>query len=83
MAANPPRYEAFISYRHVPADEAAAKRVQHALEGFRIPRALRRDERRSLGRLFRDEDELKTSSPQARRSRRRSLAPCATPASSS
>ena len=61
MAANPPRYEAFISYRHVPADEAAAKRVQHALEGFRIPRALRRDERRSLGRLFRDEDELPAS----------------------
>lgn len=62
MAANPPRYEAFISYRHVPADEAAAKRVQHALEGFRIPRALRRDGRRSLGRLFRDEDELPASS---------------------
>lgn len=62
MADSPSRYEAFISYRHAPADAAAAKRVQRALEGFRIPRTLRHDARRSLGKLFRDADELPASS---------------------
>lgn len=62
MADDSPRYEAFISYRHAPADSEAAKRVQRVLEGFRIPRALRRDGRRSLGKLFRDSDELPASS---------------------
>ncbi len=56
-------YEAFISYRHQDADRAVAKRLQRYLEGFRIPRQLatgRTDKR--LGKLFRDEDELPTSS---------------------
>lgn len=51
-------YEAFISYRHTPADTAVAKRVQRALEGFRIPRPLRDGARASLGLSFRDADEL-------------------------
>lgn len=56
------RYEAFISYRHTGADVAAAKRVQRALEGFRIPKELReRAGRKRLGKLFRDEDELAAS----------------------
>lgn len=62
MADAAPRYEAFISYRHAPEDAAAARRVQRALEGFRIPRALRRGGGRSLGKLFRDADELPVSS---------------------
>lgn len=52
------RYEAFISYRHTPIDMAVAQRVQHALEGFRVPRPLRDGTRTSLGRCFRDADEL-------------------------
>lgn len=56
------RYEAFISYRHASADIAAAKRVQRALEGFRIPNELRdKAGRKRLGKLFRDEDELAAS----------------------
>ena len=62
MADAAPRYEAFISYRHAPEDAAVARRVQRALEGFRIPRALRRGGGRSLGKLFRDADELPVSS---------------------
>lgn len=58
MSENAPVYEAFISYRHTPADTAIAKRVQKALEGFRIPRSLRNDDRKSFGRCFRDADEL-------------------------
>ena len=56
-------YEAFISYRHVEPDRTVAKRLQRYLENFRIPRHLesgRSDKR--LGKLFRDEDELPTSS---------------------
>ena len=62
MADAAPRYEAFISYRHASEDAAAARRVQRALEGFRIPRTLRRGGGRSLGKLFRDADELPASS---------------------
>ena len=62
MAEAAPRYEAFISYRHASEDAAAARRVQRALEGFRIPRTLRRGGGRSLGKLFRDADELPASS---------------------
>lgn len=56
------RYEAFISYRHASTDIATAKRVQRALEGFRIPNELRDEAgRKRLGKLFRDEDELAAS----------------------
>ena len=61
MAASLPCYEAFISYRHASADTATAKRIQRALEGFRIPKALRQGARCSLGKLFRDADELPAS----------------------
>lgn len=56
-------YEAFISYRHIPRDTEIARQIQRHIEGFRIPRELQTAERgRRLGRLFRDEDELPTSS---------------------
>jgi len=56
-------YEAFISYRHVEPDGQVARCVQRRLEGFSIPRQLRKEDGpKRLGRLFRDEDELPTSS---------------------
>lgn len=56
-------YEAFISYRHLPHDHEVAVRLQRAIEGFRIPKALRTDpDRKRLGKLFRDEDELPIAS---------------------
>lgn len=54
-------YEAFISYRHTHADRALARRVQRRIEGYRIPRELRKDGEKNLGKCFRDEDELPTS----------------------
>ena len=56
-------YEAFISYRHRDVDRKVARRLQRRLEGYRIPQhiATERSERR-LGKLFRDQDELPTTS---------------------
>lgn len=52
-------YSAFISYRHLPADIAAAKAVQRALETYRVPADIRkRTGRKKLNRCFRDQDEL-------------------------
>lgn len=55
-------YEAFISYRHLERDRAVAVRIQRHLEGLRIPKGVQRDGKARLGKLFRDEDELPTSS---------------------
>lgn len=58
-----PEYRAFISYRHRPLDIAAAKAVQSKLETFRIPSYIsKKDGIKKLGRCFRDQDELPTSS---------------------
>ena len=52
-------YSAFISYRHLPADIAAAKAVQRALETYRIPADIRKKTGvKKLNRCFRDQDEL-------------------------
>lgn len=52
-------YSAFISYRHLPLDMAAARAVQQALETWRIPRDIRqRTGVNKLNRCFRDQDEL-------------------------
>lgn len=57
----PCRYEAFISYSHTEYDARVAREVQRFIEGFHIPRALQEQAGRSrLGKVFRDEDELKT-----------------------
>ena len=53
------RYRAFMSYSH--ADEAAARWLQRALEGYRPPAALRAERKDLPARLypvFRDRDEL-------------------------
>ena len=57
-------YEAFISYRHLPRDRAIAIRLQKALEGMHVPKEIQRanDAPKHLGKLFRAEDELPTSS---------------------
>lgn len=55
----PRRYRAFISYSH--ADEAAARWLQRALEGYRLPASLRQSKPGLPPRLypiFRDRDEL-------------------------
>ena len=56
-------YEAFISYRHRELDRTVAMKIQRAVEGFRIPKQLQEAAgKQRLGKCFRDEDELPTSS---------------------
>ena len=55
-------YIAFVSYRHLPLDMDTAKRLHRRIEHYVIPKDLRRDGRKKLGLVFRDQDELPTSS---------------------
>ena len=55
------RYDAFISYRHLPLDKAVAKRLQTLLERTRPPRGLVCRNTQRISRIFRDESELPTS----------------------
>ena len=56
-------YNAFISYRHSEKDSAVAAEVQHQLEHFHIPRAIRKSTGVSkISRLFRDKEELPITS---------------------
>jgi len=55
-------YKAFISYRHLPLDTEIAKKMHRRIEHYIIPRALRKDGKKKLGYVFRDQDELPTSS---------------------
>jgi len=56
-------YRAFISYRHLPLDRAVAVRLHRMLERYKIPAPYRETAKESrLGRIFRDEDELKLTS---------------------
>ena len=54
------RYRAFISYSQ--KDKRHARRIQQALENFRLPRGIDADgvdaKTRKLGRFFRDDDEM-------------------------
>ena len=54
-------YNAFISYRHKPADIRVATEVQRALERFHIPKAVRQNQKGQM-KLFRDKDELPITS---------------------
>ena len=55
-------YVAFISYRHVDRDTDLAKRIQSAIEAYRLPRGVNSPAAsRKLGRVFRDQDELPAS----------------------
>lgn len=59
--ATPYEYAAFISYRHLSRDQEVAKRVQRAIEAFKMPRGASAGGARKLGKCFRDEDELPAS----------------------
>ncbi len=57
------RYEAFISYRHVPQDSKIAKEIQDRLERFRIPSSVRKQYGTDrINRIFRDQEELEVTS---------------------
>ena len=55
------KYDAFISYRHLPLDKAVAKRLQELLERIKPPRGLECKNTKKISRIFRDESELPTS----------------------
>ena len=57
------KYNAFISYRHHPADTACAKAVQQGLEHFVIPKAIRENYHiNKIEKVFRDEEDLEITS---------------------
>lgn len=59
MAAEPNRYAAFISYRHMPRDRLWAMRVMRDLETYRTAKALQAQAYPDrIAHLFRDEDEI-------------------------
>lgn len=56
-------FDAFISYRHAELDSAVAGYLQKALERYKIPREIQKKcGKRSLRRIFRDEEELGAAS---------------------
>jgi len=55
-------YIAFISYRHTPLDMKVAKTLHSVIEQYRVPKAYRRDGKKRLGVVFRDQEELPVSS---------------------
>lgn len=55
------RYDAFISYRHLPLDMAVAQKLQTLLETYRPPKNLTGLKRNRIKRVFRDQSELPTS----------------------
>ena len=56
-------YKAFISYRHAELDTRVAVEIQNRIERYIIPGSIRRELGiRSIGRVFRDKDELPSTS---------------------
>ena len=56
-------YSAFISYKHAPADIAAASEIQKRLERYHVPAAIRKKTGKDkIGRIFRDKEELPITS---------------------
>ncbi|MDR0433752.1 MAG: toll/interleukin-1 receptor domain-containing protein, partial [Gracilibacteraceae bacterium] len=57
------QYDAFISYRHGELDGLVAEKLHKMLETYRLPRAIARQTgKKKLARVFRDREELPTSS---------------------
>lgn len=52
------QYKAFISYRHKPLDIKVATRLHQLIEHYVIPASLRKNGEKTVGRVFRDQDEL-------------------------
>ena len=63
------KYTAFISYRHKPIDIAVATRLHRLLERYTVPKALRKEGQKHLGKVFRDRDELSLDSDLTQRLR--------------
>jgi len=60
---NPLKFDAFISYRHSELDKTIAEKLHKMLETYRIPGPVaKRYGKKKLGRVFRDREELPTSS---------------------
>lgn len=59
-------YEAFISYRHGDLDQFTAEKLHKMLETFRVPKIasekVKKQEKKTIQRVFRDKDELPISS---------------------
>ena len=55
------KYDAFISYRHLPQDKAVAIQLQKLLEGYKPPKNGTYTNANKITRLFRDESGLPTS----------------------
>lgn len=57
------KYDAFISYRHTEPDKTIAEKLHRMLENFKVPKSLiKKGIQKKVGRVFRDRDELPTSS---------------------
>lgn len=53
------KYDAFISYRHIPRDIAIAEQLHKLLEHYRVPRHVQKmTGKKKIQRVFRDRDEL-------------------------
>lgn len=61
MSMDGSKYDAFISYRHMPLDKAVAERLQKLLESFKPPKGVAYANTNAIKRIFRDESELPTS----------------------
>lgn len=55
------KYAAFISYRHRQPDQSVAIHLHRMIEHYSVPKELRKEGEKRLGRVFRDEDELPLS----------------------
>lgn len=56
------KYIAFISYRHLPVDIRVAKAIHTMIETFKLPKEFYVDGKQPKFRVFRDREELSTSS---------------------
>lgn len=56
-------YDAFISYRHTQPDKEVAEKLHKLLETYRVPKSIAKAMgKKKINRVFRDRDELPTSS---------------------
>lgn len=63
MSDNQYTYDAFISYRHTQPDKDVAERLHRMLETYKVPRSIAKlTGKKKINRVFRDRDELPTSS---------------------
>lgn len=56
------KYKAFISYNHNDRDSRVAQALHSRIEIYTVPRKLRKNGAKKLGKVFRDQEELSVSS---------------------